>query len=383
MKLLAVLFTALATIAAAQTRLDVTMIVDSAEREFIVQIPSGTAPAGGYPVVFMLHGTTDSGEVFYNTSGWKEKGEEEKFITVFPSSQRICVDEGNGPFTTTKWATGEVTGGKLSGGIACPGQNIKNDVTFFRRMIDTIKQALNVDAARIYATGFSSGGVMVSKLLIEMSDVFAAMHAQAGGLNENDSGAIARPMPFIYSIGTGDDQCEDYGYNEFPFNDTSLAIHRRLIGKYLGVLGLGETFTKDSTALVLRYKFNTLAATAGWEFDYLLFKGLEHKYPNPISYPISLCDILWPFFKQHSVPLAVKTDAAEIATIHLRPNPATDHLIIDDDATLTLFTATGTEILQTKTHRGQRFALPKLSPGIYLAKLATPTGLKAAKVVVR
>jgi poly(3-hydroxybutyrate) depolymerase len=373
--LLIVLCIMSAKIAMAQTRINATIEADSVLREFIVSLPSGGAPSGGFPVVFMLHGTTDSGEVFYNTSGWKEKGEEEKFITVFPSSLRYCVDEGSGPYVTTKWHSGEVDA------IACPGQHLKDDVKFFRMMVDTIKKTFSVDASRIYATGFSSGGMMVSKLLIEMNDVFAALNIHAGGLNDNDSGFVEHKRPVVYSIGADDDQSLNYGFPSFPFNDSTLAIHQQLIRKYLGVLDLGEEFTKDSTALVLRYRFNTLAATAAWEFNYLLFKGLEHKYPNPISYPIHMADLLWAFFEQYSLPLSVSR-ATEIGTIHLRPNPATTHLIADNDATITLVAATGAEVFTTSARQGERIALPKLAAGIYLAKIATTEGLRVAKVII-
>lgn len=73
-----------------QTRFDVTMTVESVERQFIVVRPSAPTPAGGYPVVFMFHGTSGDGERFYNISGWKEKGEREGFVTNFPSSWEHC-----------------------------------------------------------------------------------------------------------------------------------------------------------------------------------------------------------------------------------------------------------------------------------------------------
>ncbi len=61
----------------AQIRTDFTLKLDGADREYIVVKPSGVVPPGGYPVVFMFHGTSGDGEQFYNTSRWKEKGEKE------------------------------------------------------------------------------------------------------------------------------------------------------------------------------------------------------------------------------------------------------------------------------------------------------------------
>lgn len=66
-----------------QRRFDVQFPVDGRMRESIIVIPSSAPPPGGYPIVFMLHGTNQDGEYFYDISGWKELGEQENFITVF------------------------------------------------------------------------------------------------------------------------------------------------------------------------------------------------------------------------------------------------------------------------------------------------------------
>ncbi|MBK6821839.1 MAG: hypothetical protein IPO72_00480 [Saprospiraceae bacterium] len=67
----------------AQTRYDINLISEGRLRECIVVKPSTSPPIGGYPIVFMLHGTSQDGELFYDNSGWKELGEQENFITVF------------------------------------------------------------------------------------------------------------------------------------------------------------------------------------------------------------------------------------------------------------------------------------------------------------
>ncbi|MBL7975302.1 MAG: hypothetical protein JNJ85_10340, partial [Candidatus Kapabacteria bacterium] len=46
------------------------VVVEGRVRECIVVRPSGAVPAGGYPMVFMVHGTGGDGEKFYNISGW-------------------------------------------------------------------------------------------------------------------------------------------------------------------------------------------------------------------------------------------------------------------------------------------------------------------------
>lgn len=375
--LLSLAFVCCAALSFAQTRIDAKIEVDSVMRDFIVVIPSGSAPAGGYPIVFMFHGTSGDGEKFYNISGWKEKGETEKIVTVFPSSLRYCVTEDSAaPHMTTKWNNGDLQT------VACPGQTFKDDVKFVRMMVDTITKTLSIDRTRIYASGFSNGGVFTSKLAVEASDIFAAITTSAGPMM--DSGSAKRMIPTIFSLGTLDDRfCSAFGVAEIPFNDSAVVMFRGFNNRFLKIFNLSNDYTKDSVGLVLRYRFNTLAVAAAWEFNFVLFDGMTHGFPNGVNYPLVAADLFWPFFQQYTLPLSVTKSGEEIQPIYLRPNPATDYIIVDEDATVTLFSSTGAEVFTTKAVQDERIALPKLASGVYIAKIETKSGVKSAKVVVQ
>jgi hypothetical protein len=251
-------------------------------------------------------------------------------------------------------------------------------------MVDTVKKSFSVDVSRIYVSGFSNGGSFTSKLAVEASDIIACVASASGGLHSLDSGTAKRMIPIVYSFGTLDDRYyTPAGRTEIPFNDTGLYIFGNIVNRYLSVFRLSQDFTKDSTQLSLRYRFNTLAVTAAWEYNYVLFKGLTHEYPNGTNFPISAPDFLWTFFQQYTLPLSVKKSGDEIQFIYLRPNPATDYIIVDEDATLTLFSSTGAEVFATKAVQDERIALPKLASGVYIAKIETKSGMKSAKVVVQ
>jgi len=305
MKHLIHLFWLLAIVATgfAQTRIDVTMIVDGVEREFIVARPSGAAPAGGYPVVVMFHGTGGDGERFYTSSGWKEKGELEGVLTVFPSSLRYCFRGAGGESETSKWNNGEAQQ------VKCAGVVLKDDVRFVRMMIDTIVKMLPVDERRIYAAGFSNGGGFASKLAVEMSDRFAAVAAAAGPLNRLDSAAPRRHVPIAYFRGDEDNTfIEKTGLPAIPFNDSCLIYFSAILRGYLGAFNLAESYVKDSSAIALAYLYTTPASASlpSSELLMIMFKGLGHIYPNGTNYPMAAADVLWPFFNRHqlsSVPV--------------------------------------------------------------------------------
>lgn len=81
------------SMASSQRKFDLSFQFDGRLREFIVSIPTKLPPVAGYPVVMMLHGTSGDKDVYYNAHGWRELGQQENFITIFPSSLRWCFYE--------------------------------------------------------------------------------------------------------------------------------------------------------------------------------------------------------------------------------------------------------------------------------------------------
>jgi polyhydroxybutyrate depolymerase len=355
------------TAASAQTRYDVKMTVDSVERQFIVVRPSGAVPAGGYPLVVMFHGTSGDGEKFYNISGWKEKGESEKFVTVFPSSLEYCfIDDSTGsPHRTTKWNCGEAEEAK------CPGEYLKDDVKFVRLMLDTIAKTLPIDRRRVYASGFSNGGYFVTKLAVEMSDVFAAIAISAGGLHDLDAALPKRLIPLAYTIGDHDDRLTSaLGIPAVPFNDSALYYTRWIVNRYLATFGLASSYTKDSTMYTITYRYTTPGAYPGAsEYSFTLFKDMGHQYPNGVNYPVTIANPFWQFFRQYQSPLSVEDRSDAVPQLHIYPNPASTFLVVDGrgELTLTLSTLLGERVFTAAAAGGQRIQLPHLAGGLYVA----------------
>jgi polyhydroxybutyrate depolymerase len=61
-------------------------------------------------------------------------------------------------------------------------RNNLDDVGFTRAVYDVVRQHVNVDPTRIYATGFSNGAFMADRLVCEASDIFAAVFEASGGI---------------------------------------------------------------------------------------------------------------------------------------------------------------------------------------------------------
>ncbi|MBL7988233.1 MAG: T9SS type A sorting domain-containing protein [Chlorobi bacterium] len=368
----------------AQNRYDVNMMIDSVKRETIVAVPSSTPPSGGYPVVFMFHGTSGDGEKFYNISGWKEKGEAEKFITVFPSSLAYCITEDGQQKKTTKWHCGELDE------IACPGQYLKNDVTFVRAMVDSLKNRFPVNPNKFYVSGFSNGACFSFKLAVEMSDVFAAVAASGGGFNPLDSAEPKRKIPLWVTFGTKDDRWIEpfvqYGITELPYNDSSTFMFRKLIGRYTGAYGYDTTFTKDSAKTFLTYHYADPAATTNASgFRFTLMNGLYHQYPNGENVPYAAANYFWEFFSTATQTSGVETEIASDQKLQFFPNPVRDYVVIQGSGAVTLIIRDmmGEQVCTIHGTKGGRLHLPDIPTGNYFAEILDQNRRTTRMIVVK
>ena len=283
------------------------MDVDGDMREYYVSVPAGYSETKATPVVFMLHGTSGDGEKFYNTSGWKEVGETDTVITVFPSSWHYCIfDEDSLQKNTTKWNT------LPANWTLCNGQVARDDIKFLRTIVDKMHDILNIDHKRIYLVGFSNGGQMAAKCAIEMGDIFAAIVENAGSFSFDTTYFPVRKMPVALQRGN-----EDYGPGgsgpAIPLSalDTLLRTpglpfagsYYRVASTHVKSFELDPNFTVsgDTNSIVVA-TYPSLTADPQNIFQFILVKGLKHAYPNGENHPLEAAVYHWDWLKQYSLP---------------------------------------------------------------------------------
>ncbi|MGH9854128.1 MAG: alpha/beta hydrolase family esterase, partial [Blastocatellia bacterium] len=184
--------------------------VDGDTREYYVHVPKSYNQSTSVPVVFMLHGTSGDGEKFYNISGWKELGEVENILTVYPSSWRHCIIDDGKRANTTKW---NVYPGSFE---YCAGETPKDDIKFLNQVIDEMAQKFSINQKMIYMAGFSNGGQMTARVGVEMSDRVAAVVSSAGSLKAGSTYTPKRLLPNLLQIGTNDDRYVDKVFGGAP-----------------------------------------------------------------------------------------------------------------------------------------------------------------------
>lgn len=320
----AVYFTCLTSLFA-QTRYDINLISEGRLRESIVVKPSGPPPIGGYPIVFMLHGTNQDGEYFYDISGWKELGEQENFITVFPTSLRWCyLDDGIETYGF-RWVNGQVTDIPCSG----PPQNYISDVNFLKLLAKKIADTFPVNPSMIFASGFSNGSAMIHKLAIDAGDVFAACAGSGSFLAAGDSTTPVRRIPVWAMLGTNDDRFIRAPFTEIPFGgDSVLSYFYNPLQRMVVCQGVTQNFTKFETPITHTYDFNeNNSGDTGQLYRFTLIKDMFHVYPNGMNFRLEAAKLFWEFFKR-SVVVKTNSNTKDNSEILAYPNPSTDKINI-------------------------------------------------------
>jgi polyhydroxybutyrate depolymerase len=276
-----------------------TLQIDGVEREYYVHVPALYTGTTAVPMVFMLHGTSGDGEKFYNTSGWKEVGETENILTVFPSSGRHCIfDEDGIQKNTTKWNS------QPSYWTYCAGETPLDDIKFLESIITEMSAKYKVDSKRIYLVGFSNGGQMAAKCAVQMSQHLAAVVESAGSFSFDTTFIPQRNLPVTYQVGN-----EDYGPgNTGPtlplsmFNEIIQAPNlkfKKIASTHVNTFDLSPTYNiSGDTNVAAIATYLPLSGNTQKPFNMVLIKGLGHAYPNGSNHPLKSAELNWQWMKQ-------------------------------------------------------------------------------------
>ena len=368
-------------------RIDLKFILDGHQRECIIVIPGKLPPPNGYPVVFMLHGTSGDGEKFYNISGWKELGEEENFITVFPSSLTWCFVEDNIEKHNTRWVNGNVTEFPCSG----PPQNYVDDVKFLKLLATQIADSLPVNRKMIFASGFSNGCSMIHKLAVDAGDVFAAVTGGSSILTMSDSARPINRIPIWTIVGTLDDRFIFSPYTELPFGGDSILTYLQIpIGRVLGSQGLTDNFIKSETPITHTYQFlDNKPGELAKPYIFTLVKDMIHEYPNGLNYPLNGPKIFWEFFKR-SITVGNELIEDKKYKVSVYPNPSNELITIDFSTwdtnwpiSIKVFNAYGQSVYTRKLMENSKISIYKkeLGEGLFFIHIKNNSYSYSQKVI--
>ncbi|WP_082474791.1 alpha/beta hydrolase family esterase [Sphingomonas sp. Leaf343] len=134
-----------------------------------VHVPAGWTGAQAAPLVILLHGSTGTGAQMLASSGLAATADLHGFLLAYP-------DGGIRAKTGFVWNIPGVP--TVEGRLPGPGD--RDDVAYIGGLIDGMVAAGCVDRARVYVTGLSGGGRMVSWLGCVAPERFAAIAPVVG-----------------------------------------------------------------------------------------------------------------------------------------------------------------------------------------------------------
>ncbi len=174
-----------------------TLVHDGMNREYIIYVPNSYNGTSAVPLLLNFHGFGGSASQFMQEADMRSLAEADTFILVYP--QGSCLDG------SSHWNPCP-TGGD--------NKSTADDVGFVEAMISEISSQYNLDMERIYAAGYSNGGMMAYGLANYKSDLIAAVASVSGSMLDC-LGAGSHPMPVVHLHGTSDGVVSYNGSNDW------------------------------------------------------------------------------------------------------------------------------------------------------------------------
>jgi polyhydroxybutyrate depolymerase len=146
----------------AQQQINQTMIYDGNAREYTVYIPASYDGSTSYPLLFSFHGGGGTSSDFINTNDMRPIADTAGFIAIYPQA---AIDPDDGSFS---WLHKAPT--------------THNDIFFIEAIIDTLSTQYMIDNNRVYACGYSEGGIFSYELGCRLNNRIAAFSSVSGSM---------------------------------------------------------------------------------------------------------------------------------------------------------------------------------------------------------
>ena len=160
---LTVLFFIVTVEVKAQIQQNRNLFFDGQNRDYIIYVPSNYNGTQAVPLMFNFHGGNGTSSDFMNyTNDMRPLSDTAGFITVYPQA---AIDPNDGSYS---WLHKAPTS--------------HNDVNFIEAIIDSLSNEFMIDNNRVYACGYSEGGIFSYELACRLNNRIAAVASVSGSM---------------------------------------------------------------------------------------------------------------------------------------------------------------------------------------------------------
>jgi len=257
---------------------DHTFQVGDLNRGYILHIPPGLDMNRPVPVVFAFHGYTDPPRQM-SMRGFNELSENFGFLVIYPYG-------GVG----LSWNAGDCCGPAVANKI--------DDIAGIRGILSELGTIANVDSRRIFATGWSNGGIFAYRVACEMSDTFAAIASVSGPLMF-DPCQPKQPVSVLHEHGLKDTEVPYAGgMGTGLVGDVLFPPVEQGIAAWVKINGCNDTPTVSKEGFVTHTQYS--GCRAGTAVEIYVHDLQGHGWPSEYIYPIT--KVIWEFFAAHPKP---------------------------------------------------------------------------------
>ena len=351
-----------------QTIVD-SILHDGLQRSYILYVPDTYEPGTPAPLIFNFHGYTSNNleQMFYGD--FRPIADTAGFLVVHPMG---TVDLVGNPHWNVGW-----------------GLSTVDDIGFTEALMDSLSKNFSINQDRIYSTGMSNGGFFSYKLACELSYRIAAIASVTGTMNVGQSATCqpVHPMPVMEIHGTADEVVA-YDGNAFFASTPSVVsfwVQENECETQAVFTSIPNTDQSDAcTAEHYLYEEGNNGVTV----EHFKIIGGGHTWPGfPLGGPGTNLDInaseeIWRFFSQYDIHGKINSTATNVVSeepsINFYPNPANDHIIIEnamaEQTSYSISNLLGQEMKSGKLSGNKREVdLSGLTQGMYVLTIGKTT----------
>ena len=332
-------------------------------RNYTIHLPTNYSATTNFPMVFNLHGYGSNRSEQALVSEMNTVANANDFIVVYPDG---TLDLTGNRYWNANYNT------------------VQDDIGFLNALVDSMKANYNIDANRVYSTGYSNGAIMSHTLACESTNTFAAIASVAGtmAIGQRSSCSPTRTMPVLHIHGSND-AVVPYGGNGLLIGVDSLIAYWVAFN---GVIGTPTaTNIPNINAFDLctaeRFEYNGNGSQA--PVHLIEVTGGRHTWPGSTiqtgggtSQDFEASVVIWDFFDSHPRVTSITEVESFTDFVQLLQNPITNQLSwvsTEERYTIQVVNTLGQKVLEQQIDQKgeQTVALTALSKGVYYAVFRT------------